>query len=207
KFQRDNGLRVNGIMDSITLKKLNDLAGQTHFQKGDRHNNIVEIKVKLNRVGFDGISETDYFGSWTETRVKQFQAYYGLSVTGKTDTATIQKLDEVYNSPFQEGKHHNDTVVLKEKLNQLGYGYISVTTLYGSYMDSQVRKFQRDNGLRVNGIMDSITLKKLNDLAGQTHFQKGDRHNNIVEIKVKLNRVGFDGISETDYFGSWTETR
>nr|WP_245347602.1 peptidoglycan-binding protein [Oceanobacillus polygoni] len=207
KFQGDNGLRVNGIMDSITLKKLNDLAGQTSFQKGDRHNNIVGIKVKLNRVGFDGISETDYFGSWMETRVKQFQTYYGLSVTGKTDQATLQKLDEVYNSPFQEGKRHNDTVALKEKLNQLGYGYISVTTLYGSYMDTQVRKFQRDNGLRVNGIMDSITLKKLNDLAGQTNFQKGDRHNNIVGIKVKLNRVGFDGISETDYFGSWMETR
>nr|WP_245347603.1 peptidoglycan-binding protein [Oceanobacillus polygoni] len=207
KFQKDYGLRVNGIMDEVTLNKLNAEVANAPFQKGDHHNDIVEIKKKLNRIGFDGISETALYGSWMETRVKQFQSYYGLSATGKADAATTKKLDEVYNSPFQEGKRHNDITTLKEKLNRVGYGYITITTLYGSFMDKQVRKFQKDHGLRVNGIMDEVTLKKLNAEISKTPFQKGDRHNDIVGIKKKLNRIGFGGISETTLYGSWMETR
>ncbi|WP_339226577.1 peptidoglycan-binding protein [Oceanobacillus sp. FSL K6-2867] len=207
KFQKDNGLRINGIMDEITLRKLNAEVSEIPFQRGDRHKDIVGIKKKLNRVGFGGITETYFFGSFTEKRVKQFQTYYGLSVTGKTDEATLKQLDEVYNSPFQKGKRHNDTLAIKEKLNRIGYGKITVTAFYGTYMDKQVRKFQKDNGLRINGIMDEITLKKLNAEVSKTPFQRGDRHKDIVGIKKKLNRVGFGGISETTLFGSWMETR
>ena len=207
KFQKDYGLRVNGIMDEITLEKLNAEVVNAPFQQGDHHNEIVEIKKKLNRIGFGGISETTFFGSWMETRIEQFQSYYSLSVTGKADDATLKKLDEVYNSPFQKGKRHNDITTLKEKLNRVGYGYITVTTLYGSFMDKQVRKFQKNHGLRVNGIMDEVTLKKLNAEISKTPFQKGDRHNDIVGIKKKLNRIGFGGISETTLYGNWMETR
>ncbi|GLO67597.1 peptidoglycan-binding protein [Oceanobacillus kimchii] len=207
KFQGDHGLRVNGIADERTLAKLEELASTDVFELGDRHNALISIKQKLNAIGFDGISETNYFGSWTETRVKQFQEYYGLSVDGKIGPATQEKLNSVYNSPFQNGKRHEDTKAIKEQLNSIGYGYITVTTLFGDYMESQVKQFQRDHGLRVNGIADEPTLRKLEELASTDVFEYGDRHNALISIKQKLNRVGFDGISETNYFGSWTETR
>ncbi|MDC1541952.1 peptidoglycan-binding protein, partial [Candidatus Pseudothioglobus singularis] len=115
-------------------------------------------------VSFDGIKETTYFGNWTKTRVKQFQDYYGLNTNGKLDAATIKKLEEVYNSPFQYGKRHKDIPAFKEKLNALGYDGISLTTYFGSWSDKRLRQFQKDYGLRVNGIGDSVTLAKLNGL-------------------------------------------
>lgn len=206
KFQRDHGLVVNGIMDEVTLNKLYELSRLT-FEPGDRHPNIIDIKKMLNRIGFGGISETTLFGSWMETRVRQLQEYYGLEVTGKVDEATYAKISEVFNSPFQLGKRHEKTPELKEKLNRIGYGNISVTTLYGSFMDNRVRKFQRDHGLRVNGIMDELTQRKLDEVVNNNPFQRGDRHEDIIEVKKKLNHIGFDGISETPLFGSWMETR
>ncbi|MFD1334567.1 peptidoglycan-binding protein [Oceanobacillus iheyensis] len=207
EFQRDQGLRVNGIADGPTLAKLEELASTDVFELGDRHSAIITIKEKLNAVGFDRISETDYFGGWTETRVRQFQEYYNLNVTGKADEATQNKLDEVYNSPFQAGKRHEDTIELKEKLNRIGYGHITVSTLYGNYTKSQVKEFQRDFGLVVNGIADENTWIKLNEVYYKTGFQLGDRHEDIIEIKKQLNAIGFGGITETNYFGKWTETR
>lgn len=207
EFQRAYGLRVNGIVDEVTLSKLNTEASKTNFRLGDQHPNILGIKVKLNAVGFSGILVTDYYGDYTESRVEDFQRYYGLSVTGRTDNVTIQKLDEVYYSPFQLNQRHDDISGIKRKLNQLGFGGITVTTLYGEYMERKVLEFQKSQGLVENGIIDEVTLNKLEELTSITVLQKGNRHPAISEFKVKLNRVGFSGILVTDYFGDYTEDR
>jgi len=207
QFQEDHGLRVNGIGDSITLKVLNVLAGEDSFQQGDRHQYMEDLKEQLNHVSFDNITVTDYYGNWTETRVEQFQEYYGLPVNGQLDAQTIDKLDEVYNSPFQEGKRHEDIPAFKEKLNKTGYDGISLTTYFGNWSDTRLRQFQEDHGLRVNGIGDSVTLTLLNVLANEDSFQKGDRHQYLIDLKEQLNRVGFDNITVTNYYGNWTKTR
>ncbi|GAA4062775.1 peptidoglycan-binding protein [Amphibacillus indicireducens] len=206
-FQRAYGLTVNGIVDEVTLNKLNSEAAKTNFQVGDSHPNISNIKQKLNRIGFSGILVTNYYGDFTKQRVEEFQRYYGLSVTGRTDDATIQKLDEVYNSPFQLNRRHNDIPDIKRKLNHLSYGRITVTSLYGSFMERQVRAFQRDHGLVVNGIVDDITSARIEAEISRTNFGLGDRHGNISNIKRKLNRVGFSGILVTDYYGDFTADR
>ncbi|WP_194165725.1 peptidoglycan-binding domain-containing protein, partial [Oceanobacillus sp. CFH 90083] len=113
------------------------------YRRGDRHSEIVEFKKQLNAIGFGGISETTLFGSYMETQVRRFQEYYGMTVNGMIGNVTKNKLNSVYNSPFQRGKRHNDIPEIKRKLNTLGYGHITVTTLFGSYMESQVKQFQR----------------------------------------------------------------
>ena len=207
EFQRTYGLRVNGIVDEVTLSKLNAEVARTDFTVGDRHPNILEIKIKLNRVGFSGILVTDYFGEYTADRIRDFQRYYGLPVNGRTDSTTIQKLDEVYFSPFQLNSHHNETVEIKKKLNQLGFAEITVTSFFGNYMERKVLEFQRSQQLVENGIVDEVTKNRLEELASVQSFKKGDRHSTISEFKEKLNRVGFSGILVTDYFGDYTEDR
>ncbi|MFD2628886.1 peptidoglycan-binding protein, partial [Oceanobacillus kapialis] len=112
------------------------------LEVGVSHPSVVALKEKLNAIGFDGIRETEYYGNWTKTRVEDFQSNYGLPVTGVADSTTLEKLDEVYTSPFQYGKRHENTVDLKEKLNRAGFGYITVTTYYGSFTKNQVAQFQ-----------------------------------------------------------------
>src|SRR5699024_3419325 len=175
------------------------------YKLGDRDNAIKDIKKKLNNIGFDGISITNYYGEWTRTRVKQFQENYGLNANGIVNTKTLNKLDEVYNSPYQLGKRNSSVTALKKKLNKTKFGGITVTNYYGSFTKQRVEEFQRFVGMSPNGIADSQTRSELDTyLSG---YQKGDRSKAIVDIKKKLNNISFDRISETNYYGNWTQTR
>src|SRR5699024_12221105 len=111
-------------------------------------------------LGFDGIKVTDYFGSFTQKRVREFQDYYGLSVTGKANLDTLDHLTFTLSSPFQRGNRHEDTKELKQHLNKLGFGNIKVTTLFGSFMVRRMKVFQDVSGLKAIGNSDSRTLEK-----------------------------------------------
>ncbi len=205
KFQEDHDLPKSGIIDEKTKDKINQVFTDT-FQQGSRHDNIKDIKRKLNSIGFGNIKVTTLYGSFTAKKVKEFQAYYGLKATGKADLATLDKLDEVSDTPFQKGKRHKDTKDLKRKLNKIGFGKIQVTTLYGSYTEKRVKDFQRYYGLKVTGIADSRTIAKIDEVYNSP-FQKGKRHNDTKELKLKLNKIGFGKIQVTTLYGSYTEKR
>ncbi|WP_193065542.1 peptidoglycan-binding protein, partial [Oceanobacillus oncorhynchi] len=207
EFQKDHGLRVSGIADEVTLAKLDEVAPQDTYQRGDRHEDMISLKQQLNAIGFGYITETTLFGSYMETQVKRFQEYYDLPANGQMDRSTREKLDGIYNSPFQQGERHDDIPEIKQKLNSLGYGYISVTTLFGSYMEQKVEEFQKDHGLRVSGIADEVTLAKLDEVAPQDTYQRGDRHEDMISLKQQLNAIGFGYITETTLFGSYMETQ
>ncbi|WP_193065251.1 peptidoglycan-binding protein, partial [Oceanobacillus oncorhynchi] len=207
QFQRDHGLRVSGIADEVTVAKLKELAPKDTYERGDRHAEVVQYKKQLNAIGFSYITETNLFGSYMETQVKRFQSYYGLSVTGKMNKATKDKLNSVYNHPLQRGKRHNDIPEIKRNLNSLGYGHISVTTLFGSFMETKIKQFQKDHGLRVSGIADEVTVAKLKELAPKDSYQRGERHSEIVTFKEQLNAVGFGYITPTNLYGSFMETQ
>ncbi|MEN2466412.1 peptidoglycan-binding protein [Ornithinibacillus sp. JPR2-1] len=202
QFQEFIGLKPNGIADAYTIQKLDEFMDKG-YKLGDRHDILVTVKNGLNKIGFSGIQETNYFGSWTETRVKQFQEYYGIEVTGTINAATLDKLDEVLNSPLQLNKRHDDLIQLKHKLNWLDYGYITVTDLYGSFTEKMVRKFQKDHGLPVSGIAEPNTIAKIDEVL-ETTFQPGQRHDGIVVLKKHLNSIGFGNISLTALYGDFT---
>ncbi|MFD2628888.1 peptidoglycan-binding protein [Oceanobacillus kapialis] len=204
-FQEAYGLVENGMIDPVTREKLEELS-ITGFQKGARHEGIVDLKEDLNRLGFGYITVTTYYGSYTEKRVKDFQRYYGLNVTGTADNSTFDKINELLSSSYQEGERHNDIIPLKEKLNWLDFGYITVTDYYGSYTEVKVKDFQRAYDLPASGIADEPTREKIDEVLADT-FQKGNRHSKFVDLKQGLNRLGFDGISVTNYYGSFTERR
>src|SRR5699024_2813298 len=143
------GLVVNGIADEVTLAKIEAIANQS-FQKGDRHKDIAQMKRDLNKVGFSGITVTNLYGDFTVKRVKEFQQYYGLKADGIADKKTLDKIKSVANSPFQNGKRHDDTPQLKRNLNKIGFGGITVTTLFSDFTEKRVREFQKEYGLVVN---------------------------------------------------------
>ncbi|HEX6594196.1 MAG TPA: peptidoglycan-binding protein, partial [Bacillota bacterium] len=182
-----------------------DLFSST-FQRGGRHEKIMTLKESLNQLGFGEIKVTTYYGDFTEKRVKDFQKYYGLTVTGKADLDTLDKIEELKSTPFQRGKRHEDTIQLKKDLNRLGFGNIKVTPLYGSFTETRVKDFQRYYGLTVTGVADSRTLDKIAEILS-TPFQRGKRHEDTIQLKKDLNRLGFGNIKVTPLYGSFTETR
>ncbi|WP_404455539.1 peptidoglycan-binding protein [Oceanobacillus kapialis] len=205
-FQEANGLPVSGIYEPITKEHVEDqITGP--LKKGMYRDDAIELKENLVRLGFASFKDpNNYFGSQTEQAVEDFQAYYSLSKTGIADEPTLGKMEEVLSSPFQNGKRHEATIILKENLAVLGFlSFNNPTTLYGSETEAGVKAFQEANGLPVSGIYEPITKEHVEDqITGP--LKKGMYRDDAIELKENLVRLGFASFSNpNNYFGSQTE--
>ena len=160
EFQENNGLPVSGIVDEISNRKIDEVF-INRYKLGSKHNTIITLKSNLNQIGFAGILETKLYGTFTEQRVKEFQAFYGLTVTGNVDFDTYNKIDEILSSELQLETQHNDVIKLKRDLMTLGYGQIKITKKFGELTMQVLKKFQEDYGLPMSGIADKVTLQKI----------------------------------------------
>src|SRR5690625_4746421 len=205
KFQADNGLVVNGIADEVTLKKIQELI-TAPLSNGMRREDVKELKKDLAKLGFavPG-SGTNQFGPQTTKKVKEFQKYYGLKITGTFNKETEDKLNKILATPLQKWNKHNDTIQLKKDLAFLGRPVPgNGTSSYGNDTEKTVKKFQADNGLVVNGIADEVTLKKIQELI-TAPLSNGMRREDVKELKKDLAKLGFavPG-SGTNQFGPQT---
>ena len=206
EFQKKNKLVVNGIADPVTLAKIEELK-DAPLSNGMRREDVKSLKANLEKVGFKVPGNgTNLYGTQTEKKVREFQKYYGLQATGIADKATVEKVEEIANSPLQKKKRHEDTVVLKQKLAELGFTVPgSGTNLYGSQTEKQVKKFQNYYGLVANGIADEVTLKKIDNVLASP-LQKNNRNQETVVLKQKLAKIGFAVPGNgTDLYGTQTE--
>src|SRR5690625_2408897 len=105
---------------------------------------VINLKVNIGKIGLSVAGNTtNYFGVQTEKKVKEFQSYYGLKVTGIVDKGTLAKLEKELSTPLQDGKRHKDTVQLKKDLAVLGFPVPgNGTTLYGKDTAKKVSEFQ-----------------------------------------------------------------
>src|SRR5699024_11418063 len=97
EFQTYYGLKATGQADLETLDKMEELVSNP-LQPGKRHEDTIQLKKDLNRLGFGNIKVTSLYGSFTEKRVKDFQRHYDLKVTGIADSRTLDKIDEILSS-------------------------------------------------------------------------------------------------------------
>src|SRR5690625_3034569 len=204
EFQEAYGLRESGIADPITWDVLEEEATGPLRNRMYR-DDVVELKRNLELLGFGSFNMTDLFASQTEQSVRDFQAYFGLTVDGVVGDQTANKLEELAGSPFQNGERHEDTVILKEYLYTLGFwDSKSGTPLYGSKTERKVREFQEAYGLRESGIADPITWDVLEEEATGPLRNRMYR-DDVVELKRNLELLGFGSFNMTDLFASQTE--
>src|SRR5699024_1670071 len=86
-FQDNNGIKAPDIDETRTLEKLDEILS-TPVKIGKRNDDTIKLKKKLNELGYSGIKETTLYGSFTEKRVKEFQADHNLPVSGIVDEKT-----------------------------------------------------------------------------------------------------------------------
>src|SRR5699024_10470948 len=153
-------------------------------------------------------NSTNYFGTQTEKKVKEFQSYYGLEVTGIADETMLNKMKEVLSTPLQNGKRHKDTIQLKKDLSNLGFTVPgNGTSLYGKETEKKVKELQSYYGLNVNGIADEITLAKIKKVLSSP-LQNGKRHKDTVQLKKDLSKLGFTVPGNgTSLYGKQTEKK
>ncbi|MFA1821440.1 N-acetylmuramoyl-L-alanine amidase [Virgibacillus oceani] len=197
EFQRYYGLKVNGIADDVTIVKLQEVLDSS-YKDGERGEHVVELKKNLTRLGIGNYPEnpSNYFGDSTKYNVEAFQRYYGINVNGIADEVTLEKIQEILNSPYQDGERGTHVVELKKKLTKLDIGNYPTnpSNYFGDSTEYNVKEFQRSYGLNINGIADEVTLREL-DKAIQ---------NNVVKIFLDPGHGGNDpggqgyGLDEKD---------
>ncbi|WP_084500811.1 peptidoglycan-binding protein [Halalkalibacillus halophilus] len=164
---------------------------QEQYTIGDEGDHVVEMKQKLVDMGFVSWNPPSrFYGSITASYVEEFQAYYGMDVTGVADEATRNKMDEVLNAPYKNGDRGVPVVELKEKLVELEFaGWSSPSQFYGSITAGVVEDFQAAYNLEVTGVADQNTLATIEQAL--TRFTPGDEGEHVVEMKQKLVDMGF----------------
>ena len=206
-FQKLAKLQVDGIIGQTTWDTLyrsfqsvesdigipNQYPGKA-IRRGDRGSNVKLLQFwlriarttysKLENPGVDGL-----FGSSTESAVRVFQRYFGLSADGVVGRATWNKLQEVYNGiandlldpSLRPGEYpgllrpgSSGTAVreLQYYLFILAAYDPAIPTVkldgkFGGDTERSVRAFQKRSGLAVDGLVGRATWAALYEEASR----------------------------------------
>lgn len=192
-FQSYYGLAVNGIIDEVTYTKIMEVT-ESPFSEGARGPLVTEFKKDLMAAGFatSWTNPNSNYGPETVEYVKEFQTYYGLEATGNGDEATLNKLEEILNNPYQLGESSSEIRELKTQLMNLGFAeqWTNPNNNYGPKTVEIVKDFQSFYGLPVNGIIDEMTYAKINEVA-EAPLSDGLNRPDVKQFKEALMATGF----------------
>src|SRR5690625_7569424 len=123
---------------------------------GLRRDDVISLKRNLVKLGFASFTHpTILYGPQKEKAGRDFQSYYKLAVTGVADKETVNRLEDIAESPFQKDRKSVEKGKRKKDLDFLGYkAFTNPTTYYGVQTKELVESFQKEYGLPVSGIAD-----------------------------------------------------
>ena len=98
--------------------------------------------------------------------------------------AAVQAADDSVSTLSKMGSRGDEVRRIQQKLKNWGYYTGSVDGIYGSQTQNAVRKFQRDNGLTVDGIAGPKTLSYLGISSGSSG--SGQYNSNDVYLLAKV---------------------
>lgn len=164
------------------------------LNEGSNNSEVKEFKEALMAAGFatSWTNPNSNYGPETVEYVKEFQAYYGLEMTGEGDEATLNQINKVLNSPYQLGVSSSEVREIKTQLMHLGFAdqWTNPNNNYGPETVEVVEDFQAHYGLVVNGIVDEVTYEKIQELISPP-LSNGSNGENIIEFKKDLMAAGF----------------
>ena len=144
------------------------------LRRGDTGTAVIEVRSILAGLGLlDNTDPAAGFDESTELAVRHFQQHRGLSVDGLVGNETFAALsaarwrlgDRVLMYTPAAPMVGDDVVSLQQQLLELGYDLGRADHLFGPITATALRSFQRDFGLRPDGICGPSTLRALKQLA------------------------------------------
>ena len=199
------------------------------LKKGDKGDAVKTLQKRLKELGYYKSWADGDYGNETYEAVKAFQKKNGLYVDGVAGSQTLKKLnssnvvsangtvagsqdkeeDATDDGTLKKGSQGAAVKLLQKRLKELGYYKSWVDGDYGNETVTAVKNFQRKNGLSVNGVAGSTTLKKLNstsaiDVNGKTEedkkeessssdgsLKKGDKGDAVKNLQKRLKELGY----------------
>lgn len=170
------------------------------LKEGMVHSDLVEVKMKLNWLGYGQSKITTKFGEYFKEQVTKFQEDHELAATGMVDYRTNRKIKEAFAIAFRPDSKYKRLRLFHSALERLGFGgAVNKSSLKRSLMD-----FQKHYQLKVTGSLDFVTFSKMNAILSSP-YQTGEEHQEVITLKDKLNSLGYGRIKLTSKFGKKTE--
>ncbi|MGH3884648.1 MAG: N-acetylmuramoyl-L-alanine amidase [Pseudonocardiaceae bacterium] len=146
------------------------------LRRGDVGPAVAEVRTMLTSQGLLPLlpaqSDSDAFDIIVEHAVRAFQQRRGLITDGVVGRATYQALCDarrelgcrMLSYIVTRPMRGDDVFTLQERLLELGYDVGRADGTFGVQTEMALRSFQRDYGLRVDGICGPGTLRALRQL-------------------------------------------
>lgn len=121
------------------------------------YKNLVTVDLMckfFNTLGIKGIIQYPTFVH-IDTRAKQYHA------TNKKVKKNYGKVNIPYRTLLKIGMKNIDVGILQFKLKRLGYYNGNADMIYGNKTQNAVKKYQKANDLKIDGIVGKNTWKKI----------------------------------------------
>lgn len=175
-FQKNNGLRQDGIAGPKTLQKLLGTSNlddnpnpfdpdEYTLRKGSNGPRVRALQQKLRQLGYLKKVADGVYGDATVAAVRSFQSLNGLGVDGVAGEATLDKINSSDAVAFyvptkyttlRPGMAGDNVLRLQRKLIALGYT-LTATGYYNAATTAAVSSYQMDHGLTIDGVAGQKT--------------------------------------------------
>lgn len=146
------------------------------MRQGDYNPDVTTLQERLQKLGYLKANATGYFGSLTKQAVLEFQQAEGLTADGVVGVNTQAALDEEGVSSTSDGlwrlgDRGERISDFQRRLEVAGYNVGDLGT-FDEVTLVAVQKFQREKGLKVDGIVGTQTLGALPEITPQPQAEK-----------------------------------
>lgn len=147
---------------------------------GDSGSRVTELQTALVKLGYNTNGVDGRFGAGTQRAIISFQKDNGLEADGLAGTKTLEllykKADGTSSSSgsssgsgtssgltrtLRRGYTGDDVITVQQRLKELGYYTGSIDGVYGSGSIAAATAFQKNNGLKVDGLTGQSTYAAL----------------------------------------------
>jgi len=192
---------------------LGQQAGNLVVQEGDRGALVEELQQRLTELGYYDGPISGYFGELTEAAVIRFQRDRGLNpdgIVGASTTAALrQGRTPAAGSALAMGDRGEAVSQLQTRLRDLGYYDGPISSYFGELTEAAVERFQRAQGLRVDGIVGSSTRAALERAATPAAarpdpndglLERGETGDAVADLQRQLRALNYyQGNIDGDY--------
>ena len=138
------------------------------LMEGSVGEEVTYLQQLLNKKSHATIAVDGYFGEETKQMVQIYQRNHGLVVDGIVGPQTWSSLEgnqtasaATTHPTLMEGSVGEEVTYLQQLLNKKSHATIAVDGYFGSETKQMVQIYQRNHGLKVDGIVGPQTWSSL----------------------------------------------
>ncbi len=188
RFQKANGITVNGIVGTTTLQKLESWRTQP-------------ITNQIQKI--------------SNTNTQPQKTTVPSTAAKKTTTASSVTSKRRTTGLLVKGDEGEGVRTLQKRLSVAGFYYGNATGIFGPITEEAVQKFQKSYNLDVDGVVGPATLSKLppvgvggeetpKQVVDKDKLTIGDRGEPVRVLQDHLIRAGYLEGEPNGYFGPYT---